>query len=397
MSPSNRPIVICGAGPVGLLLGNLLGKAGLSVVILEQRLERPTTSMAIGITPPSLKILEQLDLTETFLTRGLAVQDSSVFERSRHVGDLSFASLNTDYPFILSLPQSETIEILETHLQHYDNVTLRRGVRLDEVRQHASHVELSVCDTTRNARETLCAERLIGCDGAHSQVRQQAGIGVRQRPYAQHFLMADFVDQSDFGQRACLYFTPQGSVESFPLPGDRRRWIVQLDGLPENQQDQPNLVEQLVKERCSQILSSESKQFQSHFNVQRMLARHYFHKRVVLCGDAAHAMSPVGGQGMNTGFADATLLSQTLVQILSKELSSDALLRHYERQRKRAYRVAALRAACNMWVGTWRGAFWSKLRHLLLHVLLRKPQALCLAEHFAMLTIPRKLSVPLPV
>jgi len=135
-------------------------------------------------------------------------------------------------------------------------------------------------------------------------------------------------------------------------------------------------------------LSDRNKQFQSHFGVKKMLARRYFDKHVILCGDAAHAMSPVGGQGMNTGFADAMLLAQTLIQIQSNVSASDTLLRKYEQQRKHAYRVAALRAACNMWVGTRRGVMWSRLRYFLLHTLLRKSESLCLAEHFAMLTIP---------
>jgi 2-polyprenyl-6-methoxyphenol hydroxylase-like FAD-dependent oxidoreductase len=388
MNTLTHPMVICGAGPVGLLLGNLLGKAGLPVVILEQRTECPTASMAIGITPPSLKILEQLDLSESFVTRGLPVQDASVFEQTRHVGDLSFESLNIDYPFILSLPQSETIEILEDHLQHYPNVTLKRGVRVDEVRQHPSHVTLRVWDCVQERHYTLDTPHVIGCDGVNSQVREQAGILVNQRSYSQHFLMADFTDHSDLGTRACLYFTHQGSVESFPLPGNRRRWIVQLDGLPADRLEQPNLVEQLVRQRCNQVLSDRNKQFQSHFGVKKMLARRYFDKHVILCGDAAHAMSPVGGQGMNTGFADAMLLAQTLIQIQSNVSASDTLLRKYEQQRKHAYRVAALRAACNMWVGTRRGVMWSRLRYFLLHTLLRKSESLCLAEHFAMLTIP---------
>ncbi len=392
---TNDSLMICGAGPVGLLLGHLLAQRGVPITLLEQRLERPTASMAIGITPPSLKLLEPLGLTQPFLDRGLAVQNASVYEDGRHVGDLSFETLHGDYPFILSLPQSETIEILENDLVHKPNVTLKRGFRVDDITSHSDHVEMKIWNEQQGCHETLTTSYLIACDGVNSQVRKQAGIRTQEKPYSQDFLMADFEDQSDLGQRACLFFTPTGSVESFPLPHQHRRWIVQLDGLPKNQLYHTNLVEQLVQERCQRTLSPEGKRFESRFSVKKMLARQYYRERVILCGDAAHAMSPVGGQGMNTGFADAALLAEVLPQIIHDESQHNRLLNLYQRQRQQAYRVAALRAACNMWVGTRRGVLFSKLRHHLLHRLLQKSDALRLAEHFAMLTIPQQSQLTL--
>jgi 2-polyprenyl-6-methoxyphenol hydroxylase-like FAD-dependent oxidoreductase len=389
-SDTHETVAICGAGPIGLLLANLLGHRGVKVIVLEKRLTRPTASMAIGITPPSLKILKGLDLVDAFLARGVPVQDASVFEKGRQVGDLSFASLNDDYPFILSLPQTQTIEILERHLERYEHVRCQRGMRVDEVHQHPDHVTLRVLDTVRARRHTLAVRYLVGCDGVDSHIRGQAGIQVRRRKYNPKFLMADFDDQSGYGDRACLFFAPNGSVESFPLPGRRRRWIVQLDGLSEAMLRQPDLVERVVQQRCHVSLSRDSRRFHSHFGVHRMLARHYYRERVILCGDAAHAMSPVGGQGMNTGFADAALLAETLFKILRRKQSSAPLLREYERSRKQACRAAACRAACNMWVGTRRGPVWSRLRYLLLRALLQRSDSFRLAEHFAMLTLPNQ-------
>ena len=382
-------VCICGAGPVGLLLGNLLGKQGFRVTILERQLHRPTESMAIGVTPPSLKILEQLNLADTFQRQGLRVQDAVVYEDRCRVGALSFARLRNDYRFILSLPQSDTIRILETHLKCYPNVRIIRGVRLDRVRQAAASVECTVWNVATASYESLEAGSVIGCDGVHSRVRQEAGIKVRTHKYSHAFLMADVDDHSGLGCQAGLFFGPQGTVESFPLPGQCRRWIVQLDGLDEETLSKPDVMEQLVMQRSGFDLSACRKRFQSHFSVQRMLARHYYDGRIILCGDAAHAMSPVGGQGMNIGFGDAALLAETLTCSQPRS-SRGPLLRQYEQARQRAARVAASRAERNMWIGTRRGPIWSKLRRALLDSMLRRSEALHLAEHFAMLTLPRQ-------
>jgi demethylmenaquinone methyltransferase/2-methoxy-6-polyprenyl-1,4-benzoquinol methylase len=126
----------------------------------------------------------------------------------------------------------------------------------------------------------------------------------------------------------------------------------------------------------------------SAFQPQRELCSAYHRGRVILCGDAAHVMSPIGGQGMNVGFADAHFLANTLHGILREGRPFGAALRQYGRVRRRDFRVAAARAAAGMWVGTRRGITARARSVLFRHLLKRDSIQHFLADSFSMLNLP---------
>jgi 2-polyprenyl-6-methoxyphenol hydroxylase-like FAD-dependent oxidoreductase len=110
---------------------------------------------------------------------------------------------------------------------------------------------------------------------------------------------------------------------------------------------------------------------------------------VILCGDAAHLMSPIGGQGMNTGWADAEFVAEMLHMIERHGACPARLLRAYDRCRRRAAATARRRAAAGMWLGTRTGVVRSLLRDLFMrHLLFRGPLSAHVGPYFAMLTIP---------
>lgn len=376
-------VAIAGAGPVGLLLGCLLRARGLTVAVLERRAEPARHSAAIGITPPSLRILRSIGADREMIEAGVKVRDCFLHGRVGPAGKVSFRDIPDDHPYILSLPQSETAAMLRRRLGE-ENV--RPGWEVTDVVQDGTGVAV------RGARGEVRARFAVGCDGARSRVRESLGIRAPGRRYGCHFVMADFVDRSGLGDEAHLFFKPEGSVESFPLPGGLRRWVVQTEarfGTPP-----PGIVPELTLRRTGFRLDPADQLNAHAFTPRRFNCERYHQGRVALCGDAAHGMSPAGGQGMNTGFADAEFLAGVLA-------SPDpiALLPEYTRYRRRAASAAIFRAGWGMSLGTWTGLPLSVLRDgILRHVICRGPVARRMGSFYAMLTIPFNTlaAVPLP-
>ncbi len=388
--PTDADVLIIGAGPVGLLLANLLGKRGLRVIVAERRTQPVRGSLAIGITPPSLALLRTLELDRTFEDRGIPITTAKAFEHGELLGDVDFSRLPGTHRYILSLPQTETISILRKNLNRFPQVHLFDGMEFIGQVSSPDTVRTRLKDAASGAVTEIRTTWLVGCDGHRSLVRKQAGIRFPGRNYRTRFFMADFDDRTALGTEAHLYFGPNGSVESFPLSGKRRRWIIQMPLCcnPEKS-DIGQTVRQKVHDRIDVDLNSTPIHFESYFRPAHRLADTYRKGRTLLCGDAAHVMSPIGGQGMNTGFADAAHLADALAEALQYPARADQCFAEYTRVRRYAYRIAARRAARGMWMGTRTGRIWSALRRCFAQrILFRPPVREKLAPYFAMLTIP---------
>ncbi|MCL4179212.1 MAG: FAD-dependent monooxygenase [Verrucomicrobia bacterium] len=385
--PAHAQVLISGAGPVGLLLANLLGTANIRTLVLDKRELPLESSMAIGVTPPSLEILQRLDLDQTFINAGVPVRYAEVHESGSILGRLDFHRIPSDYPFFLSIPQARTVEILRGNLARFSSVTIQDGRECVGVEQDPGGVRVSVREVGTGNASQANAELLVGCDGHRSTVRAAAGLRVREKLYAQRFVMADFVDESRLGLEARLFFSPEASVESFPLPGQWRRWIVLAS--PTHGVTPLQYLIRAVDRLVGIDLDERGARFVSTFGARRMTVDRYHAGRVVLAGDAAHVMSSIGGQGMNTGFADVELLAALLPGALRDPALRPRSFSTYERIRRRAFVVAANRAERGMWLGTLRGRVASGFRkHFIRDVLFRPPLCSRLAPHFAMLTIP---------
>ena len=289
-------IAIVGGGPVGLTLGCLLAKRGLDVRVLEARVAPSEHSRAIGIHPPSLKVLDAFGAGDAVRERAVAIRGGQVFLDARFQGRLALE----DSP--LSLPQSETESILASWLDHLAPGALRRTAAVSHIGHGADSIEVAGAGF-----DSIRASLLIGCDGANGVVRTLAGIGRRGGPHPDRYLMGDFDDDTAFGPDAALFFGVDGIVESFPLPDGRRRWVARLS--ERRPSDDLETLNQVVQARTSYPLPVETCSWISGFGVQTYLAERFLQGRIALLGDTAHTVSPIGGQGMNLGILGAAALA----------------------------------------------------------------------------------------
>ncbi len=383
-------VLIIGAGPVGLLLANLLGVRGVRTLLVERQREPAPQSRAIGITPPSLEILESVGLAGDFARAGVAVRQAVVHGSSRELGRLLFNSVHPRFPFILSIPQQRTAVLLRQAATSYRCVELRNAVHVERVMQTADGVTAECSDEA-----LLHARYAVAADGARSSIALAAGIARKRVSYRAAFFMADFHDRGTFGSDAHLWFTHNGAVESFPLPDAGRRWIVQLPRAVAAAGGQDDIdLEGLVYSRAGVALRRDDRVWQSAFQPERSELARFVDNRLFFAGDAAHTMSPIGGQGMNTGFGDAELLAFTLSHALGRSARNasaghEPTAARYQRARRKASRAAARRAWAGMRVGTLRGRPFSLLRNAIVSLLMHGAAAL-LARHFSMQSIPMR-------
>ncbi|TVR01014.1 MAG: hypothetical protein EA403_10895, partial [Spirochaetaceae bacterium] len=230
-------------------------------------------------------------------------------------------------------------------------------------------------------------------------------LGFRRRGgrYPQNFFMADMADQGSLGCEAHLWFTRDGAVESFPLPDGLRRWVVQLgqrdipDGVGYQSQIGPEGgvdLESMVQRRTGIRLDRADRRWQSSFQPSWSRLKRFADGRVFVVGDAAHTMSPIGGQGMNTGFADAEAASDLIAAGAAENSHTgwSEAARRYHRHRVGAAAVSTRRAWAGMTVGTLRGSIRDAIRSALIARALQSPLRGGMARHFAMLTLPRGVS-----
>lgn len=380
-------VIIIGAGPVGLLLANLFGAKNIETLILEKELSRKPWSRAIGITPPSIEILKELNLSDLFIKNGIKGKKAIFFGSQIRLGALNIKKIPTKFPFVLSLSQANTEKILEDNLKKYSSVTLLRGYQVFDLK-HNLNSYIVKCYKAQDLKEvSFSSEFIFGCDGEKSIIRHRAGIPFLGYYYKPTFIMGDYIDRSPFKEDAILWFTNKGSIESFPLPNMKRRWIIQTSKFVEN--PKRGFLEKTIL-KCTGIRLNENEKIsQNSFGVQKFLAESYWKGKVFLCGDAAHTMPPIGGQGMNTGFADAEFLAYIISSYLDNpELNLKVLANKYEYYRKIAAKAATLRADLGMRVGTAQNDIISVIRTIILIIAFHLPITRLLIPYFSMLNIP---------
>jgi 2-polyprenyl-6-methoxyphenol hydroxylase-like FAD-dependent oxidoreductase len=329
-------VLVVGAGPTGLTLACELLRRGVRCRIIDKASGPATTSRALGLQPRTLELFNTMGIVDQVLSTGGPVIDANLYDGDRLLLTLSMAGvqeLDTPYPRLWITPQSSVERPLEERLNELGG-RVERSRELVGLREEDSQVIATVKRGDGDEIEEIRASWLVGCDGAHSQVRKTLGVAFEGSTYEERFLLADVdLDWSRARNRTHTWFPPDGMFTVFPLPGSSQ-WRV--FAAVEGETAPPvslELFRRLFRERTGDATTTLSNPIWiSNFTINRRMVDRYRVGRVFLAGDAAHIHSPFGAQGMNTGIQDAYNLGWKLALVISDK-ASEHLLDTYEEER----------------------------------------------------------------
>jgi len=298
---NDTDILIAGAGPVGLFLANECARRGLRYRIVEARSSQSEHSKALAIFPRTLEIFDMAGIVTPFLEKANRVTSVAIVTHERPVAHMRFEPEDSPYAFVAMVPQNVTESLLLQELR-------RKGgdVQYNTAFVSADQQGNDVSVTVNHAGElnVLRAAFVIGCDGAHSHVRQGLNLPLEGGDYDVPFLLAD-IESNDLFRANELQLCPSefGPVAIFPMSATRRRIVATIEH-PEGDAPSLDLVRQIIAQRAPAGIEARALHWSSYFRIHHRHATRLRVGRIFIAGDAAHIHSPFGGQGMNTGLHD---------------------------------------------------------------------------------------------
>jgi 2-polyprenyl-6-methoxyphenol hydroxylase-like FAD-dependent oxidoreductase len=382
-SSKTPPVLIVGAGPVGLTLAAELARYGVAVRIIDKVAVPTEKSRAVVVWGRTLELLDRMGCAEGFVAAGIKAGAAHLIARRDRDGQqirIDFGLLTNPFPYALMLPQSETERLLTEHLSSF-GIGIERSVELIQLRQNESGVEADLRHGDGRI-ETLRTDWLAGCDGAHSNVRKLIGQKFSGHTFPTEWLMADLNLQglpTPPGEPA-LFFHADGILALFPIGADNLYRLAANLGpaLEEGRGRDVSLAEiqALLTRRGPAGLLATQTSWHATFRINERQVEAYRDGRVFLVGDAAHIHSPAGGQGMNTGMQDAVNLAWKLALVWRGEIAlatgGQRLLDSYDGERRTAG-TQALRVAGRMtYLGLIKHPLAQALRNRIARLLMRR-------------------------
>jgi 2-polyprenyl-6-methoxyphenol hydroxylase-like FAD-dependent oxidoreductase len=340
MSTSTLTTTCCiaGGGPAGMMLGFLLARAGVNVVVLEKHGDFFRDFRGDTIHPSTLELMHELGLLDEFLK----LPHQNVDRLTMQIGDerlqmIDLTHLPTRCKYIALMPQWDFLNFIAERGKRYKNFDVRmRAEATDLIEERGRIVGLRA--KAYDGDLEIRADLVVGCDGRHSMVRERAGlvsddygapmdvlwfrVSRRDSDQAEVFghieagKMMIMLNRGDYWQ--CAYVIPKGGIER-----------VQSEGLDAFRQRVVFMSPELA-DRLGELKSWDDIKLLS-VSVDRL--RQWWRPGLICIGDAAHAMSPIGGVGVNIAIQDAVAAANQLAAPLKAHKASDDDLRAIQARR----------------------------------------------------------------
>jgi 2-polyprenyl-6-methoxyphenol hydroxylase-like FAD-dependent oxidoreductase len=326
-------VLIVGAGPTGLTLAAELARYGVSFRIVDSGRGATDLSKAVGVQARTLETLDIMGLADDLVSRGNPAKSFQIYDAGEPILKLDFTGLDTRFPYLLIVPQSDTERVLIGRLDAA-GVTVERSTTLTSVTQDASGVSATV-HSDEGRQETIHARWLAGCDGAHSTVRREIGIPFEGQEYVDGFMLADVRVAWDRPLDELFLFLHEGWLTAFfGFANGRYRLIADLppDDAPPGQSPSLETCQKIVDERLPFKAALTDPSWTAYYRIHRRIVPRLQQDRVFLIGDSAHIHSPAAAQGMNTGIQDAFNLAWKLA-LAAQGHAGEGLLDSYHAER----------------------------------------------------------------
>ncbi len=332
-------VAIVGGGMVGSALACALAESDLKVALVEPHAppvfdpEAPCGLRVSAISYASENILKALGAWEGIISRrACPYRRMLVWEKDQAI-ETNFNSASLGLPHLGHIVENAIVQLaLHESMSTLDQVTMYCPAESETV-------DLMAQKITLNTGESFSAKLIVAADGAHSRLREMAGIPLTQRTYNQHALVATVetvLPQQDITWQC---YAPTGPQAFLPLPGHQGSlvWyaspaqVQTYHQIPESKlMDE---IQRAFPERLGEITGISSK---GHFPLIRRHAQTYVRPGFVLLGDAAHTIHPQIGQGVNMGFLDMAALAETILQAHAQgeDFSRARVLKRFERWRR---------------------------------------------------------------
>src|ERR1700759_3223918 len=334
---AHHPVVVVGAGPVGLSLAIDLAQRGQSVVLLDDADRIGEGSRAICFSKRSLEYWDRLGVAGRMVDKGVVWSVGKIFHGASLLYQFNLLpEQGHKMPAFINLQQFYAEAYLVERAAQLPAIDLRWRNKVSALEQRNDHVLLTV--ETPDGPYRLRARYVVACDGARSSLRGMVGADFKGQVFEDQFLIADVRMTAAFPTERWFWFDPPFHAGRSALlhrqPDDVWRIDLQLspDADPAVEKRPEN-----VRPRIARMLGHDKFEFEwiSLYKFQCRRMDRFLHGRVIFAGDAAHQVSPFGARGANSGLEDAENIAWKLDRILRK-VSPESLLESYHIERSAA-------------------------------------------------------------
>lgn len=337
--PVRRPVVVIGAGPIGLAAAIDLAQRDIPVVVLDENDKVSFGSRAICFAKRPLEILDRLGCGQPMVDKGVEWDMGRVFFDDRQVYEFNLLpEKGHQRPAFINLQQYYFEEYLVNRVRELEAagapIEIRGRNKVEAIGQHPDHVKLEV--ETPEGSYTLEADWLIACDGAGSPTRRMLGLDFVGRVFEDNFLIADVIMDAEFPTERWFWFDPPFNRGQSALLHKQPDGVWRIDlqlgwDIDKEEEKKP----ENVIPRLKAMLGDDVKfdlEWVSIYTFQCRRMEKFRHGRVLFAGDAAHQVSPFGARGANSGLQDTDNLIWKLDLVMQGK-APESLLDSYDAER----------------------------------------------------------------